>query len=291
MEMNKVCFLPWSGEFGWYLMVHVRRVHKHNADYKIVCCAPGEECLYPTANEFYHYTDFTPDCQKRHGKPISQQDAAEIKSYFKQRGDRGITYIDAAFDRKGSQYRYEAVQVQPAPQTARNIKTDILVAPRLRAGLDEDRRNLGYWDDIVRALADKGHKVGLIGSKELSYDINIDGVVRSWDISDTVDCIVDMMYNTGMVISSNSGMAHLAILCQTVPLCVLGHKGGPAFTWMKGQWSQKIPFTECHGGIWDDKDASIEYVLHVAAQINNLKPRLYGYNMATQKLRTQSISG
>src|SRR5690606_19352583 len=52
-----VLFLPFVGEFGHLSMSHVRMVHFHRASRKAVCCQPGQEVLFPSADEYF--TDWT----------------------------------------------------------------------------------------------------------------------------------------------------------------------------------------------------------------------------------------
>ena len=59
-----VCFLPWWGEFGWYIMNHVKRVHGYNHSKKIVCIKFGHECLFPSAHDFYYDWPVVPDIKK-----------------------------------------------------------------------------------------------------------------------------------------------------------------------------------------------------------------------------------
>ena len=51
---NQVVILPHYGEYGHFLMTHVRVVHQVKARVKVVCCRPGEELLFPSASDFYY---------------------------------------------------------------------------------------------------------------------------------------------------------------------------------------------------------------------------------------------
>ena len=52
--MNKVLFLPYAGEFGWFITVHIRRVHLCKTDHKVVLCKSGQEIFFPSATRFIH---------------------------------------------------------------------------------------------------------------------------------------------------------------------------------------------------------------------------------------------
>lgn len=251
----KKCLLPWSGEFGWYIMIHVRRFHALKG-YKIAVCDYGEECLYPTADEIYHFTDTTPDEVKRYGRPIPSILLRDIKRQIVSK-HKDIEFIHAAFERKLS--KYKKISFKPDSLKKRGIKTDILIAPRFRHGRYESM-NYQWWPDIANDLLNDGYITALIGKEETSYPIYDNRLLKSWEIEDNVDCIVDLINNTGVVITSNSGIAHLAILCQA-PLVMIGHEGGPALRWMNRQRNHSVPFEARFGAEWfRSREKSINFV-------------------------------
>ena len=54
-----VVFMPNYGEFGNTIDKTIKMVHFFQAPQKIVCCQPGEEAYYPSADAFYY--DWTYD--------------------------------------------------------------------------------------------------------------------------------------------------------------------------------------------------------------------------------------
>ena len=49
-----VVFLPNYGEFGSTALKYVRIVEHTKSPHKIVCCRPGEEAYYPSADSYFH---------------------------------------------------------------------------------------------------------------------------------------------------------------------------------------------------------------------------------------------
>lgn len=232
--MNRVCILPWKGEFGWYCMIYPKTVDQIKADFKVVCCAPGEECLFPSANDFYYYHDTSPDEAKRFDGKMDAEDQAVIQSTVISRYGPDIKFVKVPFRKNPKHFRN---QVYISPLKKRNIVTDILIAPRFRyRSMD---KNFRYWDYIIREFS-RDYRVGLVGKKGLSYDTNIPGIVKSWEVEDTVDCVVDMLLNTKMLLTTSNGIMHLANLCRTVNIAAFSDQaGGPCEGWFENQRSDQ----------------------------------------------------
>ena len=212
-----VCFLPWMGEFGWYIMNHVKRVHGYNHLKKIVCIKRGHECLFPTASEFYYnWKDVIPDHKKAGvGKPKEKLEERIKEEILAQYGD--VTFLspqDTSWAEKTSLAEYHFV---PENKLNYGLKVDVVITPRKRK-LDA-QRNFQHWQRLVNALIAKGLSVGACGHVNSSYT-DIRGLkYRSWDYTD-VDSDVEMIKKAKVVVSQESGLAYLTMLCEK-PLFII----------------------------------------------------------------------
>lgn len=211
-----VCFLPWVSEFGWYIMNHVKRVHGYNHPKKIVCIKPGHACLFPTAEEFfYDWTDTVPDYHK--GGIVKYQYNEAVKKIITKRYGEDVTFIspsDTSWPEKTSLAHHTFI---PKPRLNHDFDIDVVVTPRLR-NLDKTRNYPKQWQDIVNRLKQAGLKVAVCGAKGTS--VNIKGAqYYSWNYTD-VDTDVEMILKSKIVLSQESGLAYLTMMCKK-PLIIV----------------------------------------------------------------------
>jgi hypothetical protein len=215
-KTDAVCFLPWTGEFGWYIMNWVKRFHGFSHPCKIACIKSGHECLFPSASHFfYDWIDSHDDTRAGVG---SYSAVDELSRLVRARFGESIHFADQGETGWEEKTSLAQVSFVPEPRHAYDLKVDVVLAPRKR-NVDA-WRNMPptYWAAIVAHLRSKNLRVGVCGSRETSYDLDgIDG--RSWDHLD-VDADIYMLRNAKMVIAQESGMAYLAYLCKCPTIVV-----------------------------------------------------------------------
>jgi ADP-heptose:LPS heptosyltransferase len=213
-EIPRVCFLPWVGEFGWYIMNHVKRVHGYKSPYKIACIKKGHECLFPTVNEFfYNWADIPPS--KKAGVSKNPRKAA-LKTKLREKYNNVIFADpqDTSWAEKKSLAKFKFI---PKPSGRHDFKVDVAIAPRRRKV--DPLRNYKHWQRLVDRLTKRGYSVAACGTKTESFEL--EGLsARSWDYTD-VDTDVEIFNSAKIVISQDSGLAYLAMLCGR-PIIILG---------------------------------------------------------------------
>jgi hypothetical protein len=262
-------FLPWRGEFGQQMvMTHVRWVHGDPSTRKIVCCNKGDEPLFPSASEFFYDWEAVPD-RKRGTKLIM---SPGNRRYLEKVGGRLLrTY-------PGAQLRYPLDGVKPqafpwcpehnfvpmprCPVPAE--RPEILVAPRFRerGGF----RNYEHWPAVITRLEDAGLAVGLLGLPGTSLDYpTLPKGYRAWDHADNMGVTLHWLKTARLVLCTDSGVAHLAVLAGA-PLRVIYGKEGAI---VKDSWQWTFDHMKAHAvasceavlNAWDDPEIAVRNVL------------------------------
>lgn len=211
-----ICFLPWASEFGWYIMNHVKRFHGYNHQKKIACIKKGHECLFPTATEFwYDWVDDVKDIHK--GGIVKYKHNDKVKKLIVDTYGKDVTFIDPAETGWAEKTSLGHHTFVPKPRFNHNFDIDIVITPRLRQ-LDANRNYVKQWQDLTNRLVKAGFKIAICGTKQLSAKIN-GAKYFSWNYVD-VDTDVEMMLKSKLVISQESGLAYLAMMCKK-PLIII----------------------------------------------------------------------
>jgi hypothetical protein len=206
-------FLPFLGEVGWLVMWHMRLVEFSTAARKIVCCHRGQECLFPSAAEFfYDWTNPIPD-SLRAGTDRVERRWPRICDEFPHATPilaGGLSMeeelITVHIDRK----------IPITPRTRRGLKVDVCIGTRKREFLPA--KNYPHWPRIAEALRAAGLTYAVIGSRESSYDLP--GMTcMSADFGDW-DAAVELLQNCRLFIGTDSGGAHLASIANGCPMIV-----------------------------------------------------------------------
>lgn len=216
--INKICcFLPFIGEFGWYVMTYVKRFNAFNHNNKIVCCKRGHECLFPTASGFYYDWQDIDDSGKAGIISNSAEDV--IKSNFSKLHDDVyfISPSEMSWDEKTTLAPYGFT---PKPKNSHSFIVDIVIAPRNR--IIDAQRNWTFdkWQAVVDAIVAKGITVAVCGTKSTSFDLS-NVKYKSWDYID-VDTDVELMNTAKLIIVQESGLAYLSYLCKR-PTILMDH--------------------------------------------------------------------
>jgi hypothetical protein len=214
-----VCFLPFRGEFGWYLMTFVKRVQGYNAESKIVCIKPGHECLFPSSKHFFYEWQDVAD-ERKAGINDELQDHQLLMQKIRAEFGEDIFFVhptEASWEEKNSLANYTFV---PENKLHHNLQVDVVLTPRHRK-IDAHRNwTRENWQRVVDGLTRAGVTVGVCGSAETSFELS--GVsYKAYDYVD-VDSDVELMLNSKLVVSQESGLAYLSYLCKR-PTLIIDH--------------------------------------------------------------------
>lgn len=223
-----VCFLPFCGEFGWYLFVHVKRIEefcrKNPWIETIACIKPGHECLFPDVDYFFYDWKDISDNQK------IGINLVENEENLKQKINKHFSFKTITFNspsemnwedkEKFAPYTFKPLSINPITPEKR---ADIVITPRYREV--DVLRNIPkeYWQKVVDGLVANGLTVAACGSKEASYDLE-NVKFKSWegiDIDDDVNC----MNHAKIVLTQETGLAYLAYMCER-PIAFIGNYMG-----------------------------------------------------------------
>lgn len=185
-----------QGEFGTKLREHVPVAYAMGPGH-IIEIEEGEEALYPLATE-WRVIPRAPDNTRR-GHPKM---TGPVKRFI------------------------------PKPHVVQNVgMPDIVVCPRKRGDLiwqgkvqRMSIRNWPHWPTLVRILAADSVTTFAAGVADAS-DTSVE-CPRAWDYARPLDASIEAMLSARLVIATDAGLAHLAVLCGR-PLLIVGHKGMP----------------------------------------------------------------
>lgn len=176
------------GEFGLKVYHHVPYVHALPGP-KIVEIEEGEEALYPSAAE-YRVVGRGKDDKRRGLNGWRLPDGANMERFV------------------------------PEPIESYGLRADIVVCPRMR---NYGRsKNWMHWPWLVQRLHATGFRVWAAGAAD-SSDRRVD-CYASWHWPRPLDATIELMRTARLVIATDAGLAHLAVLCGA-PLLVITHKG------------------------------------------------------------------
>ncbi|MHC4698488.1 MAG: hypothetical protein ACYTFA_17280 [Planctomycetota bacterium] len=230
--------LPYRGEFGHKIMWHASFINALPKP-KIVFCEMGEECLYPDVT---HYEIVkSPD-------EFSRLEWTEYDNDFIQRCRHHSIFSRWVSNVGGAMFcvpnipgRSDTVRVEwveplpkhpenqdglkpfvPEPYFRQNITCDVVVCPRKRSHPDQLCKNWPNWPRLVDALTPR-YTVFAGGAPDSSDpEVNCP---RAWDYDRFLDATVEAMLSAKVVVATDSGLAHLAVLCGR-PLLLITHGAG-----------------------------------------------------------------
>lgn len=204
--------LPNRGEFGLKLWAHVPSVAAIPGP-KIVLHEPGEECLYPSADRLVEVPRAKDD--NKRGLQANNESAApiiEIVSELQKRNPDADT-IQVTTDMPRARF-------VPEPTVRHGITTDVVVCPRKRAY--GAAKNWPEWPTLTERLRTRGISTFAGGQPDTSYKVK---GPAAWDYDRPLDATVEAMRSARLVVATDAGLAHLAVLCGA-PLLVLTHACG-----------------------------------------------------------------
>ena len=234
-----VVFLPWRGEFGQMLMHYVRWVNQQLTgcdSEKVVCCRRGDEALFPLADEYYYGWDQVPDKEKKTSLLKSKDNIDYLEGL---KGELVEAYgedVDFILPPKRTNVDPEC-SFKPSPKTVMDCPNiDVLVCPRYRE--HGKHRNYQHWEEVVHKLQDQGLTVALAGMRQTSVDVHsVPEYLKSWNY-DSLDSVLHMMNASKLVLATDAGLAHLAVLNGSSLRVIYDKQGVEAG---KPEWPWALP--------------------------------------------------
>ena len=243
--MNHVVMLPERLQIGDVLCLRVRRVASIKADRLTVCCPKNQRFLYPTASDFEDV-----------GNYVYGEELERVSASLKER------YPDATQIRSSWPLIEKELIVRPNDSDV--VSSDFVLCPRFKATLFPHRNWVG-WPFLNEALCEAGHHVVVAGTEASKGPWG--GATRVTDL----ESIAAHMLKTKLVVATDSGLAHLAILLR-VPLALIwGSPVGviPGQTYEKGYHkrmeAQKRGIIHHLEGTWENIPLALEEVLKITA--------------------------
>jgi len=200
--------MPFRGEFGIKVFWYVPAVHAIRGE-KVVYGEAGQEALYPSAS-------FVPVARK--------EDDGKRRNHYHTDG----SFVRDIERRARREYpgaeilkptaRSPRARFVPEPVETYGIRTDVVVCPRFRKyGAS---KNWEAWPWLVDRLLEEGVDVFAAGAEESSYDVDC---LRAWDYPRDLDATLEAMHSARVVIATDAGLAHLAVLAGR-PLLMIVHE-------------------------------------------------------------------
>lgn len=217
-----VCFLPFRGEFGWYIMNFVKRVQGFNHENKIVCIKPGHECLFPSAKSFFYDWQDYPDHIK--AGIIPNDDEEKVKNKIRgQLGTDDVYFLSPSETSWEEKTSLANCVFEPKSVNTLGLKVDVVICPRKRK-IDPHRNWLqDNWQFVVNKLVKNNITVGVCGGIETTFILqNIKH--KSYDYVD-IDSDVELMNGADLVIAQESGLAYLSYLCKKPTMIIDNYMG------------------------------------------------------------------
>lgn len=102
----------------------------------------------------------------------------------------------------------------PEPHVPQDIRADIVICPRLRTY--GEAKNWPHWHRLAELPG-----VFAAGAPDSSFNVKCE---RAWDYDRFLDASIEAMRSARLVIATDAGLAHLAVLCGA-PLLLITHEG------------------------------------------------------------------
>jgi len=201
--------LPFRGELGLKLRYHVPAVHAMRPD--VVCMEPDEEALYPSAGTRYLVErNRDDDRREKYAK-----DGAYLRTLEPQ--------LRAAFPR--AQFVETApgmpeARFIPEPLLRRGLAADVVICPRKR--VYGASKNWDGWALLAEQLQAAGLSVFAGGAPDSSNPVPCPA---AWELERFLDATIEAMLVARVVVATDAGLAHLAVLCGR-PLVLIAYGGG-----------------------------------------------------------------
>jgi len=191
--------LPLRAEFGMKVWWHAPAVHAIEGE-KVVYIEPGDEALYPSATR--HILVNRQDDEKRRNRYSRDREYVDhIREIAVKKFGQGVEIVMPKDD-------WPRERFVPEPFNNVRLEYDVVVCPRRR--LYGAEKNWPEWMHLVDWLVGSGLRVFAAGAHDSSYQVKCD---RAWDLDRFLDATISAMLNAKLVVATDAGLAHLAVLC------------------------------------------------------------------------------
>lgn len=219
-------FLPYRGEFGIACWFHAPQVHHAiEVGVDIVCCEPGREALYPGAGSYVSSPSRQDDERRAalEGDVCALCPSPRCESWIEQRvlGPGHMVDVQMSLERVAPNMDAPRRYFAPLPHVLQGVFADVVVCPRRRS-YGEDK-NWPHWQGLIDVLGADGWTVFAAGAPDSSFDVH--GCARAWDYARCLDASIQAMHSAYVVVATDAGLAHLAVLCGR-PLLMVTHGKG-----------------------------------------------------------------
>lgn len=217
--------LPNRGEFGLKICYHVPAVHALEGP-KIVAIEEGEEALYPSADGFDYVT--SPPDSTRRGFTSRLDDLRGLAQEARGRLGQNIEMVSTSTRMPRERFIPEPVTLPPEfrRRWTRREPIDVFLAPRRRDY--GSSKNWDAWPEVAGALVADGSRVFAGGREETSYRMP-EGVEVAWAYANPLDVTIAALRLSRVIVTTDAGLAHLAVLCgRHVLMVVSGPEGRTA---------------------------------------------------------------
>ena len=206
--MNVV--LPLRAEFGLKLWWFVPAVHAIDGP-KVVYIEPGEEALYPSADHLIE-VDRQRDSLRRNRYMRDADFVRKIERHA------AVTFPGAELVKPDGHWPRK--RFVPRPFMPQGVTADVVVCPRKRAYGAE--KNWPHWVALTEGLRAEGLNVFAGGVEDSSFWVPC---ARAWDYGRGTDATIEAILAARLVVATDAGLAHLAVLCGR-PLLMITHGEG-----------------------------------------------------------------
>ena len=215
-------FLPYRSEFGHMVMHHAPFVKACHNPRKRVICEPGYEALYPCELPHIH-CDIRPDQNRREWASYDYEYLRYLEETVRESKDipASADFIYPLPRHPENLDGLELFAPKPFAQVDLDSDIDVVICPRKRKfGRD---KNWEHWGSVFDEIADRGLHLFAAGKHDAS-DVDSwrnrpcprtsdrPGYYRAWDYDRPLDATIAAMNKAKLVLSTDNGLAHLAML-------------------------------------------------------------------------------
>lgn len=256
------CYLPWRGELGWMLISFVKKFHADSSQNKIICCKAGHECLFPTASHFFYDWQDIPDAQKTGVVKMDDEDYLKSKIIQKFPNEE-IDFYSPSEIGWNNKHEFAQYTFIPQPKHKLGLTVDVVITPRNRVVDTHRNWKQENWQYVIDKLKDHNITVGICGNYETSFHLN-NIMIKSYEHID-IDSDVEMMNNSKLVVTQESGLQYLSFMCQKPTFCIDHyHKDHGADL----HRNLEVPFKELNY-VWEDREKLVKEIFAFFGEHND----------------------
>ena len=211
-----IAVLPFRGEFGLKLRYHVPAVAALPRPVA-VCVEEGEEALFPGTE---HMIVKRKDDDFRRRDLTAKDDAVFLDQC---RDELEVRYPGCRILTVDRSRNWAEKRFVPTPFVDYGLSADVVIGPRERTY--QPSKNWGHWRELAGRLRGAGFRVMAAGVAD-SSDTSVGQVCPvTWTWPRPLDATLGLIQRAKLVVSTDAGLAHLAVLCGT-PLLMISHAEG-----------------------------------------------------------------